>query len=518
METVQNVVILPNEKLGEVSPYVHSQFSEHLGDCIYPGTYVDPQGSIPNTNGLRNDVIEALRPLEIPALRWPGGCFADAYHWRDGIGPKESRPQRVNYHWGMVEESNQFGTHEFVDFCRAINAEPYFAGNVGSGTVAELRDWVEYCNFAGSSSLANERRLNGAEDPFKIRFWGIGNENWGCGGNMSPEEYATLFARYRSYVYNFPGTEISAIACGPNSHDFAWTRRFFNYMKNHSTSCRMGQVQAFAAHYYCGTTGSATEYTDEQWLEMLSRAYAMEGIVTGHRAIMDEYDPQRKVKLIVDEWGTWHPSGPGGKSGDNLHGILMQQNTLRDAAVAALTLDIFNNHADKVYMANIAQLINVLQSPLLVEGDKCIKTPTYYVFELYKPHRNGQALRFVNLSETVSDGGVSAEHCKSCYLDSKPFALQAVHGSATIKENVLCVTAVNTHPSQAIELDLELYKGQLGSVEVVTLTADDIHAHNTFEQPDVVKLSDSHTLKAQGRHTRVSIPAGSTVRIMGAVQ
>jgi alpha-L-arabinofuranosidase len=512
MDSVQWAVVLLQEPIGLIQPYLHGHFAEHLGELIYPGVYVGPESLIPNANGLRNDVIEALRPLHIPVLRWPGGCFADAYHWRDGIGSREQRPIRVNVHWGMAEEANAFGTHEFIAFCRAIGAEPYFAGNLGSGSPAELRDWVEYCNFAGKSTLASERRTNGAEQPFNARFWGIGNENWGCGGQMNPEEYATAFARYRSYVYDYPGTQVEAIACGPNGADWQWTRRFFEQMKRH-TSDRLKQVQGFAAHYYCGTAGTATEYSESQWLELLSRASAMEGIVTGHRRLMDEYDPERNVKLLVDEWGTWHPVEPGkAQSG------LYQQNTIRDACVAALTLDIFHNHADKVYMANIAQLINVLQALLLVEEDRCIQTPTYHVFELYQAHKGAQAVRFLTGAETVSYGEAAAEYCRSCSIDNQLLALRAIQGSASLRGDVLCVTVVNTHPTQPVELDLELYRGWLNEVEIVTLAADDIHAYNTFENPATVKLAKPQTIHAQGKHVRVPLHAGSVTRIMGKLE
>ncbi len=510
MDSVQRAVVLLQEPIGLIQPYLHGHFAEHLGELVYPGIYVGPESRIPNTDGLRNDVIEALRPLHVPVLRWPGGCFADGYHWRDGIGPRDQRPTRVNVHWGMAEEANTFGSHEFMTFCRAIGAEPYFAGNLGSGGPAELRDWVEYCNFAGKSTLAAERSANGAKQPFNVRLWGIGNENWGCGGNMSPEEYASAFARYRSYVYDYPGTQVEAIACGPNGNNWQWTRRFFEHMQHHHTSCRLKQVQGFAAHYYCETAGTATAYSESQWLELLAKAYAMEGIVTGHRRLMDEYDPERKSKLIVDEWGTWHPVEQGKPQGG-----LYQQNTLRDACVAALTLDVFHNHADKVYMANIAQLINVLQALLLVEEDRCIQTPTYHVFELYQAHRGAQAVRFLTEAETVSDGEVAAEECRACFIDKQPFALQAVHGSASIRDNMLCVTVVNTHPTQPVDLDLELHRGRLSTVEVVTLAADDIHAHNTFEHPDILKLSAPMTLHVQGEHVRVALAAGSVTRIMG---
>jgi alpha-N-arabinofuranosidase len=522
MDSVQHVVVLPQEPISTISPYLHGHFAEHLGELVYPGICVPPDGSIPNTGGLRDDVVAALKPLGIPVLRWPGGCFADSYHWRDGIGPLQSRPMRVNTHWGMAEEPNQFGTHEFVAFCRAIGAEPYFAGNVGSGSPAELRDWVEYCNFAGKSALADERRANRANEPFGVRFWGIGNENWGCGGSMSPEAYAEAYARYRTFVFHYPGVPVEAIACGPAGPDWEWTRRFFECIKNHHTWSRMvgsvpgfewtrlSAVQGFAAHYYCGTAGTATEYTETEWLELLAKAYAIDGVVTGHRTLMDAYDPERKIKLLFDEWGAWHPVEKGKPAGG-----LYQQNTIRDACVAALTLDVFHNHADKVFMANIAQLINVLQALLLVEEDQCLKTPTYHVFDLYRAHKGAQAVRFMTCAETISDGEGAANHCRSCYLDRQPFGLRAVHGSASVRDGVLCVTAVNTHPAESVELEVELHPGRLEEVEVVLLSADDIHRHNTFAQPDRVRLSAPATVQARGARLRVPMPAGSVMRLLG---
>jgi alpha-L-arabinofuranosidase len=511
VDSVQSVVILPHEPIGEINPYLHGHFAEHLGELVYNGVWVGPDSPIPNTDGIRNDVVEALKPLGIPVLRWPGGCFADDYHWRDGIGPRESRPMRINTHWGMAPEPNHFGTHEFIAFCRALGAEPYFAGNLGSGTPNELRDWVEYCNFGGDSALANERRANGAPDPFSVKFWGIGNENWGCGGDMNPEQYADEYFRYRVFVNNYPDAPIEAIACGPNGADWAWTRRFFERASKYYWD-RLRRVQGFAAHYYCGTAGTATEYTEAQWLELLAKARAVEGIVTGHRTIMDEFDPERKIKLLLDEWGAWHPVEAGKpRSG------LYQQNTIRDACVAALSLDVFHNHADKLHMANIAQLINVLQSLLLVQEDRCLKTPTYHVFDLYKAHQGGTAVRLISEAETISDGGDAAEHCRRCYRDRRPLPLQAVHGSASVNGDTLCITLTNPHPTQAIEADIALHRGSLGSVEVTRLVADEIHAHNTFENPNVVQLSAPETLSASGSRLRVPLPAGSIARITGTL-
>jgi alpha-L-arabinofuranosidase len=443
-------------------------------------------------------------------LRWPGGCFADDYHWRDGIGPVDQRPTRVNRHWGMTEEPGTFGTHEFIDFCRALGTEPYFAGNVGSGTPAELRDWVEYCNFGGRSRLAEERRANGAQEPFGIRYWGIGNENWGCGGDMSPERYAEEFCRFRSYVSNYSGTEVQAIACGQNNADWDWTRRFFEHMRSNYWN-RLPKIQGFAAHYYCGTAGTATEYTDQQWLELLARAYAVGGVIDGCRALMDPYDPERRIKLLLDEWGSWHPV-EAGKPPRGLY----QQNTARDACVAALSLDAFHNRADKLFMANIAQLINVLQACLLVDEEHCIKTPTYHVFDLYRPHKGATAIRLESYAEAVSDGEGSAEYCRTRYLDRGPFALRAVEGSASLRARDLCVTAVNTHPTETVDLDVEVHGASWSEeLEVVALEPGDIRAYNTPREPERVKLSPPRTVAARGAAARVRLQPGAVMRLLG---
>ena len=503
------MTILPNEPIATVSPYLYGQFAEHLGELVYPGIWVGENSAIPNTNGIRNDVVEALKPIHLPVLRWPGGCFADGYHWRDGIGPRAQRPMRINYWWGMAPEPNHFGTHEFIEFCRAIGAEPYFTGNVGSGTPKELGDWVEYCNFGGDSNLTAERKANGSAEPFGIKFWAVGNESWGCGGWMDPEFYASMFSRFRTFMFDYSETKMHAIACGAPDSSWDWTRRFMNTLKT-SFWNRMHMAQSLAAHFYCGSAGTATDYTEAQWLELLAKGAAMEGIVTGHRQVMDEFDPERKISLIVDEWGTWHPVETG-KPNSGLY----QQNTIRDACVAALTFDVFNNHADKIFMANMAQLINVLQSLLLVQEDRCVKTPTYHVWDLYQPHKSATAVRCVCQSETISDGGEAREFCRRMYLDKGAAVLRAVQGSASVKDGRLCVTACNTHPTQPVELELNLAGATLGKVEVVRLAADDIHAHNTFERPDHVTLSAPETITAKGGMVRVTMPAGSIARVMG---
>ena len=511
MDTIQRLTILPNEPIATVSPYLYGQFAEHLGELVYPGIWVGPDSVIPNTNGIRNDVVAALKPLHLPVLRWPGGCFADGYHWRDGIGPRAQRPMRINYWWGMAPEPNHFGTHEFIAFCRAIGTEPYFTGNVGSGSPKELGDWVEYCNAAGNSNLAEERRANGADQPFGVKFWAVGNESWGCGGWMDPEYYASLFSQFRTFMFDHSNIKVHAIACGAPDCHWDWTRRFMDALKNRFWN-RQHMAQSLAAHYYCGTAGTATEYTEAQWLELLSKAAAIEGIVTGHRQIMDQFDPERKISLIIDEWGTWHPV-EAGKPNSGLY----QQNTIRDACVAALSFDVFNNHADKIFMANMAQLINVLQSLLLVQEDRCIKTPTYHVWDLYQPHKGATAVRCVAETEMISDGGEAKEFCRRMYLDKSGFGLRAVQGSASVKDSRLCVTACNTHPTQPVELEIRLVGAALPQAEVVRLAADDIHAHNTFDQPERVTLSAPELVEGRDRTLRVLMPAASIVRAQGAL-
>ncbi|MAE60890.1 MAG: alpha-N-arabinofuranosidase [Planctomycetaceae bacterium] len=514
MSDAQRITVLVDEPIATISPYLHGTFAEHLGGCIYPGIWVGEESAIANTRGLRNDVIVALRHLQIPVTRWPGGCFADHYHWRDGIGPRAERPLRVNDQWGSVAEPNTFGTHEFIDLCRLIGTEPYIVGNVGSGTPGELHDWVEYCNFGGRSALADERGANGAADPFNVRFWGIGNENWACGGTMSAEHYAEEFCRFRTFVKSYADTNVHAVACGPNSKDWSWTQRFFErvarYCDGHD---RSPMLDSFAGHYYCGTAGEAAQYSDAQWLELLAKARAIEGLICGHRQIMDDYDPQRRIHFIIDEWGTWHD----GEDSDPLY-MLYRQNTMRDALACALTLDVFHNHSDKIWMGNIAQTINVLQAALLVMDDQCVKTPTYHAFDLYRPHQGGQALRTVNAGESISDGGASAEHCRDMYRDNSGFSLKVIEGSASVTGDTLCATVVNTDPNKPVELALSLVGAKLGNVDTVTLAGADIHAHNTFEAPDTVTLAESKAVAVRGTELRIALPAASATRVIGPLR
>lgn len=505
-----HLTIIADDEIGRIAPELHGQFAEHLGELVYPGVWVGPDSEVPNVDGLRTDVIEALKPLNIPVLRWPGGCFADEYHWRDGVGPQDQRPGRLNVHWGMEPEPNHFGTHEFVAFCRAIGAEPYFAGNVGSGSTHEMRDWVEYCNQASGTALAEERTTNGAAEPFGIEWWGIGNENWGCGGRMTPQFYADEYSRYRNSVRDHAGTTVKAVACGPNAMDWAWTEKFFARMAEQPV--RMRGIGYFAAHYYCQTAGTATAYTDSQWLELLTRAVAVEGIITGHRELMDVVDTERSVGLLLDEWGTWHPVEEGKPTGG-----LYQQNTMRDAVVAALSLDIFNRHCDKLAMANIAQLINVLQALLLVDDTRVVITPTFHVFAMYAAHQGGTAVQVETDSDVISTGEASADYVRTCWRDGRVVELQRVAGSASVKGDQLTLTLTNADPNEPAEVVIDLRDRSWAGIQASVLASGDIHDHNTFETPDVISgPTELSTSLVDGQLT-VQLPPACVAKITGSL-
>ena len=375
------IFINANRSAGTINKNIYGHFAEHLGRCIY--------GGLANADGTpRADVIEALKGIDVPVLRWPGGCFADTYHWRDGVGPKAQRKTIVNTNWGGVTENNAFGTHEFLEVCRQLGCDPYISGNVGSGTVQEFSDWVEYCNMPGVSPMADLRRQNGGDAPFNVQYWGVGNENWGCGGNMRPEHYADLCRQYATFLRSYDNdAPLYKIACGPSNDDYRWTKVVAEQAGRY--------IDALSLHYYTLTLkdgdwqhkGSATEFSRCELYEALRQAMRMEEMVENHGRIMRRVCPEKKLGLVVDEWGTWFDVEPGTNPG-----FLYQQNTMRDALVAALTLNIFNNHCDTVVMANIAQIANVLQSMVLTEGDKLLLTPTYHVFKMYKAHQNARQL------------------------------------------------------------------------------------------------------------------------------
>jgi alpha-N-arabinofuranosidase len=473
-----------------VNRNIYGHFAEHLGRCIYEGIWVGENSAIPNTRGIRNDVAEALRELKIPVLRWPGGCFADEYHWMDGIGPRHERPKIINTHWGGVVENNHFGTHEFLDLCEQIGAAPYVCGNVGSGSVQEMMQWVEYMTSDADSPMANLRRANGREEPWKVRYFGVGNESWGCGGSMRPEYYADLYRRYNTFVKNYSGNQIFRIACGPNSSDYRWTEVLMR-----EASRRMNGL---SLHYYTiatgdwGRKGSATEFGEDLWHATLRRTLVMEELISKHSEIMDRFDKGKRVKLIVDEWGTWYDVEPGTNPG-----FLYQQNTLRDALVAALNFHIFHRHADRVAMANIAQTINVLQAMILTDGAKMVKTPTYHTFEMFKVHQDATLLP-VEL-KTVD------------YVHNDE-AMPAVSVSATRNsEGVIHVSFVNVNPQTDIPITCKLAGMKSGRVTGRVLTGSRMNAHNTFDSGDEVAPTALTSVELSGGTLNLSLPAKSVV-------
>lgn len=461
------VVINADHTKGNINRNIYGHFAEHLGRCIYEGIWVGEDSPIPNIQGIRIDVLEALRKMKIPVLRWPGGCFADEYHWKDGIGPRETRKRMVNSHWGGLVENNHFGTHEFLLLCELLGCEPYINGNVGSGTVQEMQEWVEYMTFDGESPMADLRRANGREKPWKVTYFGVGNENWGCGGNMRPEYYADLYRRYQTYVRNYGDNKIVKIACGASESDTNWTEVLMREAARH--------MDALTLHYYTipnnwQQKGSATEFGDKDWFVTLRKAIAMDELLINHETIMNKYDPKKRVALIVDEWGTWFDVEPGTNPG-----FLYQQNTMRDALVAALTLHIFHDHCDRVQMTNIAQTVNVLQSVILTEGASMVLTPTYHVFDMFQVHQDAEALDLFQQSEPYEMDGESIPQLSSS-------ASRSSDGSIHIS---LC----NVHHDREAELTIEL-RGMVDSDQPIVgtvLRASEIKAHNTFEQPDAVQ-------------------------------
>ncbi len=475
-----------NDKLSHINPEIYGHFSEHLGRCIYKGIYVGENSDIPNTNGVRNDIIDAFRKIKMPVLRWPGGCFADEYHWRDGIGEKSSRPKMINTHWGGVTEDNSFGTHEFFDLCEKIGCEPYLAGNLGSGTVEELADWIEYITFDGISPLADERRKNGRDKAWKLKYLGIGNENWGCGGSMRPEFYADEYRRYQTYCRNFSGNELFKIACGPNSNDYDWTEKLMNIIGE-------WHAKAISLHYYTVPTGdwnkkgSAVSFTDDEYYSTISKTLYIDELIRRHAAVMQKNNPQ--MKLVVDEWGCWYDVEEGTNPG-----FLYQQNTMRDAIVAAVNLNIFNRRSDVVCMANLAQAVNVLQSLILTEGGKMLLTPTYHIFDMYKSHQNGELVYSWCDNETV--GGV-------------PAVSQSVSVGT---DGRVTMTFANCTLTEDYEIDCDILGYAPEKAEAMILT-NDVHAHNTFASPDAVK-PEKHAAEVTEKGVKFALPRCSAVSVI----
>ncbi len=450
---------------GRINPNIYGHFAEHLGRGIYEGIWVGEDSAIPNTRGLRDDVVAALRRIKVPVLRWPGGCFADEYHWRVGVGPRAERPYIVNTHWGGVTENNHFGTHEFMDLCEMIGAAPYICGNVGSGTVQELQQWVEYITFAGGSPPADLRRANGRAEPWPLPYLGVGNENWGCGGNMRAEYYADLYRQFQTYVRNLSGNTVLKIAGGSHDADYHWT----DVLMREAT----GHMGGLSLHYYTVAgpvweqKGSATEFGEPEWFSAMRKCLYMDELVTRHGTIMDRYDPEKRVIMVVDEWGTWYDVEPGTNPG-----FLYQQNTVRDALVAGVTLNIFNNHCDRVGMANLAQTVNVLQALILTDGPRMITTPTYHVFDLYKEHQGAVLLP-------------SRLDCPTYDFGGKQLPQVSATASRGASGDIL-ITLCNLDPHHAAEIRCDMREAEIKEAHATVLTGERMQSRNTFEDPACV--------------------------------
>ena len=471
---------------GTISRFIYGHFAEHLGRCIYGGIFVGKDSPIPNENGMRKDVVEAMKAIHLPVLRWPGGCFADEYHWRDGIGP--NRKRMVNTNWGGVVEDNSFGTHEFLELCRQVGCEPYITGNVGSGTVQEMSEWVEYINSDGDSTTVQERWANGRKDSWGVRFWGVGNENWGCGGNMRPEFYADQYRRFQTFCRQYGDHKLYKVACGPSDGDSHWTETL---MKNAGK-----MMDGLSLHHYtvCGSwkdKGSATQFTEEEYYRQLQKTFETEEILKGHCAIMNRYDPEKRVGLIVDEWGNWFNVEP-----DTNPGFLYQQNTMRDAMVAAISLDIFNRYCDRVYMANIAQTVNVLQAIILTEGEKMVLTPTYHVFDLYQGHMDARQLDCFVEAETAGAG---------------EFSVAGVTASASEKDGKITLTLSNLKAKEGEEVVIRLKDEEVQSAEGRILTGR-MNQYNDFDKAELAIVPFTDFTVEKGR-LKVRMPACSVAEL-----
>ena len=480
-----SMVINADDRLGHISPEIYGHFSEHLGRCIYNGIYVGENSPIPNTDGIRNDIIEALRNIKAPVFRWPGGCFAEEYHWQDGIGEKSLRRKIVNTNWGGVTEDNSFGTHEFMRFCELVGCKPYINGNVGSGSVRELSEWIEYMTSDAESPLTEQRKKNGRAEPWKLEYLGIGNENWGCGGNMRPEYYADVYKRYQTFCRNYSGNRLYRIACGPSSADYNWTEVM---MKNLDSN----NVDAIDLHYYTMPVWpemeSATDFDDELYYKTIAAANFSDELITRHSEIMNRYDPEKKIGLVIGEWGCWHKVEEGTNPG-----FLYQQNTMRDAIVAAIELNVFNRHSDRVVMANLAQAVNVLQSVILTEGDKMIKTPTYHVFDLFKTHQNNEAVYCYTQNENMSEG-------KNAPMISV---------SASVNEKSMTVTVANCSLTEEAAVECSIFGFKASSVSCRILT-NEAHSYNDFDCPDRVSITE-HTAVIKDNVLKLNIPPCAVV-------
>jgi len=520
------IEVLLGEPLGTISPNIYGHFTENLGGVIYDGVWVGEKSKVPNLNGVRKELVEEMRKIKAPVIRYPGGCFADSYDWRDGIGPADKRPRRTNF-WIQDEaagspashkyDPNEFGTNEFIQFCRLIGSQPYLAANVRSLSAAEFYRWVEYCNSpAGSTTLADMRGAAGYAEPFGVRYWGVGNESWGCGGNFTAQEYAVEFRRYTAWVPRYAprsAEPLSFIASGPNDDKWDWTREFLEEIVRKGRG-ELRSIYGLALHYYAwnlsrGRTqnwvegkGDALQFDVVDWYELLRQGDVMESLINGHWLAMGEFDREHSVKLVVDEWGPWYKPGSEATPGDTIE----QTPTLRDALFSGMTLDTFNRHPEKVAMANCAQLINCLNSLYLAHDDKFCVTPVGHVFSMYAAHQGGQALRTIFSAPAVNYD-----------RDGKATSFWGLKGSASVHDKELVLTVVNPHVSAARETRIGIRGASLRSGTAITLSHSDIHAHNTFDQRNAVS-PQTKALDVPRGSLVYSFPAASVTKLTLALE
>ncbi|WP_036386081.1 alpha-N-arabinofuranosidase [Muricauda sp. MAR_2010_75] len=476
----------------QISKHIYGHFAEHLGRCIYDGLYVGEENTvIPNTEGVRNDIIAALKELNIPNLRWPGGCFADTYHWKDGVGPQEDRPTIVNRWWGGTTEDNSFGTHNFLNLCEELGAEPYLSANVGSGTVQELIDWMQYTNHDGVSPMADWRRENGREKPWDVKYWGVGNETWGCGGNMTAEYYADIYRKYATFMSDWNNTGgVYRIASGASEDDYHWTETL---MKNVPYSL----MEAVALHDYAvfdwNAKGPSVNFDEEIYFKSMEQALKMEEYVTKHIAIMDKYDPDGKVDLFVDEWGGWYDAEP-----EVQNGVLYQQNTIRDVMIAGTVLNTFNNHAKRVKMANLAQMVNVLQAVILTDEEKMIKTPTYHVMNMYKVHQDAMLLpsKIENNAQYRGLPTISVSASKDA-------------------DNTVHISLVNIDSQAEKAVEVNVADLDIKNIKAQILTSEKLQDHNSFNNPEKVVPGEFKDFKLRKGVLTIQVPAHSLIVLEG---
>jgi alpha-N-arabinofuranosidase len=511
------IEVLMDEPLGTISPNLYGHFTENLSGVVYDGIWVGPKTKVPNVDGIRKELIDEMRKIKSPVVRFPGGCFADSYDWRDGIGPVDKRPRRTNF-WAGGEapqapashryDPNEFGTNEFVHFCKLIGSEPYLAANLRSLSAEQFYQWIEYCNSpAGSTTLADTRAGSGFKDPFNVKYWGVGNESWGCGGNFTAQEYAIEFRRFTTWVPGY-GQELSFIGSGPNVDDWSWTRGFFEEIVRKGRF-QLRSVFGWALHHYAwnlsrGRTrdwiqgkGEAVKFDAVDWYELLREGDRMEGLINGHWQVMSEEDPEHSVKLVIDEWGPWYRPGSEATPGDQLE----QMPTLRDAVFSGMTLDLFNRHPEKIAMANCAQLINCLNSLYLAHEDRFVVTPVGHVFAMYAAHQGGEGVRTVFSAPSV-------EYDR----DGKKAAFWGLKGSASLLQKNLTLTVVNPHVTDARQTEIGIRGAAVKSGSATTLTHSDIHAHNTFDQRQVV-VPQTKTLEISGGLLNYSFPPASVTKL-----